>query len=72
LTNEISAGWIANFIKDPQQLINSKDEHAVQLHEKYKTTMPSFSYLKEDEIKKHYRVHTFSQGQSPAGSKQRR
>src|SRR5215510_14530958 len=38
LTNEISAGWIANFIKDPQELINSKDEHAVQLHEKYKTT----------------------------------
>jgi mono/diheme cytochrome c family protein len=51
LTNEIPAEWIENFIKDPQQLINSKDGHAVQLHEKYKTTMPSFSYLKEDEIK---------------------
>jgi len=51
LTNDISAEWIGNFIKDPQQLINSKDEHAVQLHEKYKTTMPSFSWLKEDEIK---------------------
>jgi hypothetical protein len=31
-----------NFIKDPQQLINSKDEHAVQLHEKYKTTCLPF------------------------------
>ena len=51
LTNVISADWIANFIKDPQQLINSKDAHAVQLHEKYKTMMPSFSWLKEDEIK---------------------
>ncbi|HEV8506643.1 MAG TPA: PQQ-dependent sugar dehydrogenase, partial [Chitinophagaceae bacterium] len=51
LTNSVSADWIANFIKDPQQLINAKDAHAVQLHEKYKTTMPSFSWLKEDEIK---------------------
>jgi len=51
LTNDISADWIENFIKEPQQLINSKDAHAVQLHEKYKTIMPSFSYLKEDEIK---------------------
>ncbi len=51
LTNDVSPEWIKNFIKDPQQLINSKDEHAVQLHEKYKTMMPSFSWLKEDEIK---------------------
>ena len=51
LTNDISADWIENFIRDPQQLISSKDAHAVQLHEKYKTTMPSFSWLKEDEIK---------------------
>jgi len=51
LTNDVSADWVANFIKDPQQLINAKDEHAVQLHEKYKTTMPSFSWLKENEIK---------------------
>jgi glucose/arabinose dehydrogenase/mono/diheme cytochrome c family protein len=51
LTNDISADWIENFIRDPQQLINSKDAHAVQLHEKYKTIMPPFSWLKEDEIK---------------------
>ena len=51
LTNDISADCIENFIKDPQQLISSKDAHAVQLHEKYKTTMPSFSWLKEDEMK---------------------
>jgi glucose/arabinose dehydrogenase/mono/diheme cytochrome c family protein len=51
LTNDLPVDWIANFIKDPQQLINAKDVHAVQLHEKYKTTMPSFSWLKEDEIK---------------------
>ena len=51
VTNAVSAEWITNFVKDPQQLINSKDVHAVQLHDKYKTTMPSFSWLKEDEIK---------------------
>src|ERR1044072_5142241 len=45
LTSDVSPEWIKNFIKDPQQLINSKDEHAVQLHEKYKTMMPSFSWL---------------------------
>ena len=51
LTNDVSAEWIQRFVKDPQQLINSNDAHAVQLHEKYKTVMPSFSWLKEDEIK---------------------
>lgn len=51
VTKDVSVEWIQNFIKDPQQLINSKDVHAVQLHEKYKTVMPSFSFLKEDEIK---------------------
>jgi cytochrome c2 len=51
LTNDISADWIENFIKDPEQLINSKDAHAVRLHEKYKTTMPAFSWLKANEIK---------------------
>ena len=51
VTNNVSPEWITNFVRDPQQLINSKDVHAVQLHEKYKTTMPSFSWLKEGEIK---------------------
>src|SRR5690242_5728815 len=37
ITNDVSAEWIERFVKDPQQLINSKDVHAVQLHEKYKT-----------------------------------
>ena len=51
LTSDISADWIENFIKNPERLINSKDAHAVELHEKYKTTMPPFSWLKENEIK---------------------
>src|SRR5262245_55465724 len=40
VTNDVPVEWIQNFIKDPQQLINAKDVHAVQLHEKYKTVMP--------------------------------
>ena len=50
VTNNVSAEWIKSFVRDPQQLINSNDAHALQLHEKYKTVMPSFSWLKEDEI----------------------
>jgi glucose/arabinose dehydrogenase len=51
VTNDVSAEWIESFVKDPQEMINSKDAHAVQLHEKYKTVMPSFSWLKEEEMK---------------------
>jgi len=51
VTNIVSPEWIKSFLKDPQQLISSNDAHAVQLHEKYKTVMPSFSWLKEDDIK---------------------
>jgi len=51
LTKDVSPEWIKNFIRDPQLLINSRDEHALQLHDKYKTVMPSFAWLKQDEIK---------------------
>jgi cytochrome c2 len=50
LTTKVSPEWIEQFIKDPQQLINSKDSLAIQLHEKYKTVMPSFANLKDNEI----------------------
>src|SRR5689334_11479845 len=29
VTNDVSAEWIETFVRDPQQLINSKDAHAV-------------------------------------------
>ena len=50
LTTEIPAGWIHNFIKNPQQVISSGDERASQMFSKYKTVMPSLASLKEDEI----------------------
>jgi len=67
LTNDVSPEWIKNFIKDPQQLINAKDDHAVKLHEKYKTIMPSFSYLKDDEIKTIITlIHSHKEARHPA------
>lgn len=51
LTTKVSPEWIGEFIKNPQQLINAKDDYAVQLHDRYKTVMPSFSDLKDEEVK---------------------
>src|SRR5690349_12573944 len=50
VTTKVSASWIEHFIKDPQQIISSGDSYAQQLFAKYKTVMPSFNNLKEDEI----------------------
>jgi hypothetical protein len=70
LTNDFPADWIQNFIKDPQQLINSRDAHAVQLHEKYKTMMPSFSWLKDDEIKSIIAfIHSHKENRRPEANK---
>ena len=70
LTNDFPADWIQNFIKDPQQLINSRDAHAVQLHEKYKTMMPSFSWLKDHEIKSIIAfIHSHKENRRPEANK---
>ena len=50
ITTKISSGWIRNFMKNPQQVIASGDEHAQQLFKKYKAMMPSFASLDEDEL----------------------
>ena len=50
LTTDVSAEWIQQFITNPQQVILSGDERAAQLIKKYKTVMPSFPGLKEDEV----------------------
>ncbi len=51
LTSKVSADWIQHFIKDPQKVINSGDQHAQQLYKKYKVIMPSFTALTDDELK---------------------
>ncbi len=50
ITSENSAGWIKNFIRDPKKVIESGDTTAKKLFEKYKTLMPSFAYLPDEEI----------------------
>ena len=50
LTTKVSADWIQHFVKNPQQIISSGDERAVQLFNRYKVVMPSFAGLKDDEV----------------------
>ncbi len=51
LTTKVSADWIQHFIKNPQKIISSGDERAVELFNKYKKVlMPSFAALRDDEV----------------------
>lgn len=50
LTAEVPAAWIRSFISDPQQLIASGDERAAALLREYKTVMPSFTSLTDEDI----------------------
>ena len=50
ITSENSVEWIKNFIRDPKKIIESGDTTAQKLFNKYKTLMPSFAYLPDQEI----------------------
>lgn len=50
ITSEASADRIKNFIKDPKKIIESGDKTAQKLFKRYKTIMPSFGYLPDEEI----------------------
>jgi glucose/arabinose dehydrogenase/mono/diheme cytochrome c family protein len=50
ITSDTSVRWIRDFIRDPKKLIESGDERAVRLFKAYKTIMPSFGHLPDDEI----------------------
>ena len=50
ITQEVPAEWVKDFIRDPGKAIESGDERAKKLFDRYKSVMPSFSYYKEDEI----------------------
>src|SRR6267378_3636311 len=51
LTSEVSSEWIKNFIKGPKGIIDSGDERAKKLVERFKTIMPSFDYYTDDQVK---------------------
>ena len=50
ITSDTSVSWIKKFIRDPKKLIDSGDPRAQQLFKQYKTVMPSFAHLSEEEI----------------------
>jgi mono/diheme cytochrome c family protein/glucose/arabinose dehydrogenase len=50
LTDELPIDWIKKFIKDPKAVIESGDERAVRLFDLYKSQMPPFAFLTEEEI----------------------
>lgn len=50
VTHNVETEWVRNFIKDPSKIIASGDSRAVGLVEKYKTNMPSFAGLSEEEV----------------------
>jgi mono/diheme cytochrome c family protein len=50
VTAVVSIDWIKNFVKDPKLAIESGDERAHQLYEKYKTIMPSFTSFTEEDL----------------------
>jgi glucose/arabinose dehydrogenase len=50
ITGEAPVEWVHRFIKDPKNIIGSGDERAQTLYKKYNTIMPSFSFLKDDEV----------------------
>lgn len=50
ITTEVSVDWLVRFIKDPQQVISSGDQRAEILLKKYKSVMPSFAFLQEEDL----------------------
>jgi mono/diheme cytochrome c family protein len=50
VTASVSPEWIRNFIKDPKKVIESGDEHAKGLYEKYKAMMPPFAHYQDEKL----------------------
>ncbi|MEO6721274.1 MAG: PQQ-dependent sugar dehydrogenase, partial [Ferruginibacter sp.] len=50
ITKKNSVEWIKHFIRDPKKVIDSGDTTAQKVFRRYKTLMPSFESLPEDEL----------------------
>jgi mono/diheme cytochrome c family protein len=48
--NQSSKDWLRRFIKNPPEMIASKDVRATALFEEYKQVMPPFAHLEGDEL----------------------
>jgi len=64
ITAEVDKEWLAAFIKNAPAVIESGDERAKGLFEKYKQYMPPFAMLEEDDIEHLLGfIHKFSVGE---------
>ena len=50
ITSKVNKEWLVSFIKNPQAMIEKKNERAVELFKKYKIYMPSFINLDDEEL----------------------
>ncbi len=70
VTTNVSKDWLIQFIRNPQERIESGDERANELYAKYKTYMPSFEVLKNNELEDILGfVHKFSEAERKSRKK---
>lgn len=50
ITSDTTVEWITNFISDPKKVIESGDQRAQKLFDRYKVIMPSFAHLPGEEL----------------------
>ena len=64
VTSEVDKEWLISFIKNPPEVIESGDERAVQLFEKYKQYMPPFPMFQGEDMEAILAfIHKFSEGE---------
>lgn len=64
VTAELEKEWLISFIHNPQSVIESGDERAVQLFERYKLYMPSFPTIQGEDMENLLGfIHKFSEGE---------
>lgn len=50
ITQRVSVDWIHNFVRDPKSMLDAGDDRTKMLFARFKTLMPSFSHLTDDEL----------------------
>lgn len=64
VTSEVDKEWLITFINNPPAVIESGDERAVQLFEKYKQYMPPFPMIQGEDLEDILGfIHKFSEGE---------
>ncbi|HEV3224287.1 MAG TPA: PQQ-dependent sugar dehydrogenase [Puia sp.] len=50
ITETDSADWLRQFIREPKKMVKSGDEHSKKIFDIYRTMMPSFTGIKDEQI----------------------